>query len=452
MAKILVADDDRDVLEALRQLIEGAGHEVIPAGSLAAAEAAALAEEPDVALVDMNYTRDTTSGGEGLDLITRLRQRAPDLPIVVMTAWSSVPGAVEAMQRGAQDYVEKPWSNERLLTILRLQLAMRGERRQTARLRAQSAREHHRELPELIAASRPMQQVFKQMERIATYDANVLITGEHGTGKDLVARWIHAASKRASKAFVPVNAGALPEGLFESELFGHVKGAFTDAVSDRVGCFELADGGTLFLDEIGTMPVSQQAKLLRILQTGEFQPVGSARPRRCDVRVLSATNVDIAKAVTEGTFREDLLYRLNTVEIHLPPLRERLEDVPLLARHYLEHAKQRYARPALHFASEVESALSKHSWPGNVRELAHVIERAVLFAESDVITASDLSFGRTSFAPTSLEGMTLSEAEAYLIKKAIARTGNALEAAQLLGLSRSGLYRRLQALGIKVQE
>jgi DNA-binding NtrC family response regulator len=452
VAKVLIADDDRDVLEALRLLIAGAGYEVVPVGSPGAAEAAVQAEDPDVALLDMNYARDTTSGREGQDLITRLRRSTPDLPIVVMTAWSSVSSAVEAIQRGAQDYVEKPWSNERLLTILRAQIALRGEKRQTARLRAQSAREHHRELPELIATSRPMQQVMKQMDRIAAYDANVLITGEHGTGKDLVARWIHAASKRAQRAFVPVNAGALPEGLFESELFGHVKGAFTDAVADRVGCFELADGGTLFLDEIGTMPVSQQAKLLRILQTGEVQPVGSARPRRCDVRVLSATNVDIAKAVTEGAFREDLLYRLNTVEIHLPPLRERIEDVALLARHYLEHAKQRYARPELRFASDVETALSKHSWPGNVRELAHVIERAVLFAESDIITTSDLSFGRASFAPTSLEGMTLSEAEAYLIRKAIERTGNALEAAQLLGLSRSGLYRRLQALGIKVQE
>lgn len=452
MAKILVADDDRDVLEALRQLIEGASYEVVLAGSIAAAEAAARAVDPDVALVDMNYARDTTSGREGLDLVTRLRLSAPDLPIVVMTAWGSVPGAVEAMQRGAQDYVEKPWSNERLLAILRVQIALRGEKRQTARLRAQSVREHRRELPEVIAASRAMQQVRKQMERIASYDANVLITGEHGTGKDLVARWIHAASKRAAKAFVPVNAGALPDGLFESELFGHVKGAFTDAISDRVGCFELADGGTLFLDEIGTMPVSQQAKLLRILQTGEFQPVGSTRPRRCEVRVLSATNLDIAKAVADGAFREDLLYRLNTVEIHLPPLRERIEDVPLLAHHYLEQAKHRYARPSLRFASDVESALAKHSWPGNVRELAHVVERAVLFAEGDVVTTAELSFGRAALGPVSIEGMTLADAEAYLVRKAIERTGNALEAAQALGLSRSGLYRRLQALGIKVPE
>lgn len=452
VAKVLVADDDRDVLEALRQLIKGAGYTVVSVTSPAAAEAAVQTEDPDVALLDMNYARDTTSGREGLDLITRLRRSAPELPIVFMTAWSSVPGAVEAMQCGAQDYVEKPWSNERLLTILRQQIALRAERRQAARLGAQSVREHRRALPELIAVSRSMQQVIKLIERIAGYDANVLITGEHGTGKDVVARWIHAASERGSKAFVPVNAGALPDGLFESELFGHVKGAFTDAVADRIGCFELADGGSLFLDEIGTMPVTQQAKLLRILQTGEFQAVGSARPRQCDVRVLCATNVDVAKAVADGAFREDLLYRLNTVEVHLPPLRERLEDVPVLARHYLEHAKRRYARPALDFGSDVASALAKHAWPGNVRELAHVIERAVLFAETDVITASDLSFGRASLGPAPIESMTLSDAEAYLVRKAIERTGSALEAAQTLGLSRSGLYRRLQAHGIKVPE
>ncbi len=402
LAKVLIADDDRDVLEALRQLLKGAGYSVIPVSSPAAAEAATQKEDPDVALLDMNYARDTTSGREGLDLITRLRRSAPDLPIVFMTAWGSVPGAVAALQGGAQDYVEKPWSNERLLTILRQQVALRAERRQAARLGAQSVREQRRASPELIAVSRPMQQLLRLLERIANYDANVLITGEHGTGKDVVARWIHAASKRSGKAFVPVNAGALAEGLFESELFGHVKGAFTDAVSDRIGCFELADGGSLFLDEIGTMPVSQQAKLLRILQTGEFQAVGSARPRQCDVRVLCATNVDVARAVADGAFREDLLYRLNTVEIHLPPLRERPEDIPVLARHFLEQAKRRYARPALDFESDVANALSKHTWPGNVRELGHVIERAVLFAETDSVSASNLSFGRTSLAAAPL--------------------------------------------------
>ena len=325
--RILVADDQSDVRDALRLLLKSAGFTVVQASSPAGVEATVASDEIDLALLDMNYARDTTSGKEGLELISRVRALDPDLPIVVMTAWGTVASAVEAIKRGASDYVEKPWDNQRLLGQLQLQLKLRSTVKQAERLTAQAVREHERGLPALISSSAAMSQVRQLMERVAGSDASVLITGEHGTGKDVVARWIHAASPRAGRAFVPVNASALADGVFESELFGHVKGAFTDAKQDRVGCFELADGGTLFLDEIGSMPQTQQAKLLRVLQSGEFQPVGSSRTRRAEVRILAATNADITQEVRRGAFREDLLYRLNTVEIHLPPLRDRREDV-----------------------------------------------------------------------------------------------------------------------------
>jgi DNA-binding NtrC family response regulator len=452
-ARILVADDQTDVREALRLLLKGAGFQVVQASSPAGVLATLASEPLDLALLDMNYARDTTSGSEGLELISEVRAREPRLPIVVMTAWGSVSGAVEAMKRGASDYVEKPWQNERLLSILRVQIELRSKNEQVARFQAREQREQQRGLPDLIATSAAMAPVRRLMERVAGSDANVLITGEHGTGKDVVARWIHAASGRAQKGFVPVNAGALADGVFESELFGHVKGAFTDAKADRAGCFELADGGTLFLDEIGTMPASQQAKLLRVLQSGEYQPVGSSRTRHADVRVLSATNLDIAREAQSGAFREDLLYRLNTVELHLPPLRERAEDIAALASHFLRSKTHRYRKGLDGFSPEAMNALLAHPWPGNVRELEHVVERAVVLAEAGRVDLPDLNLKRPPAAAPELERMTLADAEAHLIRSAVRRTeGNVVAAAGELGLSRSALYRRLQALGIKVPE
>ncbi|MBX3228014.1 MAG: sigma-54-dependent Fis family transcriptional regulator [Labilithrix sp.] len=454
--RVLVADDNTDVLDALRLLLKSEGFVVVPATSPAGAVAALQAEPFDAALLDMNYTRDTTSGGEGLDLITSLRAIDPALPILVLTAWGSVAGAVEAMKRGARDYVEKPWQNERLVAALRTQIELRAAVQESARLQGQSERELERSLPGMIATSKAMEPVKRLIERVASSDANVLVTGEHGTGKDVVARLIHARSPRARRAFVPVNAGALADGVFESELFGHVKGAFTDAKADRIGCFELADGGTLFLDEIGTMPTGQQAKLLRLLQTGEFSPVGSSRVRKADVRVVSATNADIAKEVARGAFREDLLYRLNTVEIRLPPLRDRDEDVIALAQHFLRVKAARYGKAIEGFAPDAAAALSAHRWPGNVRELEHVVERAVVLADAGAIGLGELDLrpaGGGGASGGAIERMTLADAEAYLIRKALDRaSGNVVAAAQELGLSRSALYRRLQALGIKVQE
>ncbi|QSQ12314.1 sigma-54-dependent transcriptional regulator [Myxococcus landrumensis] len=452
-SRILVADDQADVLEALRLLLKRDGHGVVTAQSPAGALATLETEDVDLVLMDLNYARDTTSGKEGMDLLGRIRAQDSTLPVVVMTAWGSVEGAVEAMRGGARDYVQKPWDNTRLLATLRTQLELSRALKRSRRLEDenQHLRRAQSGLPNLVSESRAMVPVRRMIERVAPSAANVLVTGEHGTGKEVVARLLHASSTRADRAFVAVNSGGLSEGVFESELFGHVKGAFTDAKTDRTGCFELADGGTLFLDEIGNMPLSQQAKLLRVLQTGELHPVGSSKTRRVDVRVVSATNVDLAKAVAEGRFREDLLYRLNTVEIPLPALRERREDIPLLASHFLAEHGKRYGRNAMRMTPGALEALLAYPWPGNVRELEHAVERALLMSVGDEVSAEDLLLRRAGREGLSrLEEMTLEEVERYLIERALARQeGNVSEAAKGLGLSRSALYRRLQYYGIK---
>ena len=442
MPRLLVADDQPDVLEAVRMLARANGFDVRTATSPAAVLGLVESEELDVCLIDLNYTRDTTSGSEGIDLLARLREIDAALPVVVMTAWGSIEGAVEAIRRGARDYLTKPWDNARLVTVLRAQLDLRQALRTANRLDAEAARTRARELPDVVAKSRAMQQVMALVERVAPASASVLITGEHGTGKEVIARALHAASSRSGRGFVAVNAGGLSDGVLESELFGHVRGAFTDARTDRTGCFELADGGTLFLDEIANMPPAQQARLLRVLQTGEFHPVGSSRPRRVDVRVLAATNADVVAAAAAGRFREDLLYRLNTVEIRLPPLRDRKEDVPDLAAAFLGRSAKRLTPPAM-------TALLAHSWPGNVRELEHVIERASLLAATDEIGPDDLML-RARTEGSRLEDMTLEQAERYLIERALAsQGGNVSEAARVLGLSRSAMYRRLASLGVR---
>src|SRR5262249_3162133 len=447
-SRVLVADDQPDVLEALRLLLKRDGWEIRTAASPAAVQALVEGEDFACALIDLNYARGTTSGREGLDLLGRLGQLDPTLPVVVMTAWGSVDGAVEAMRRGARDYIQKPWDNERLLTTLKTQIELGQALRQTRRLEDEASRQFGMDLPELIAESRAMQPVLRLLDKVGPSDANVLITGEHGTGKEVLARWLHARSPRARKGFVAVNAGRLADGVFESELFGHVRGAFTDAKTDRTGCVELADGGTLFLDEIANMPLGQQAKLLRVLQTGEFHPVGSSKVRRADVRILSATNVDVGKEVAEGRFREDLLYRLNTVEIALPPLRERREDIPRLAAHFLGEKGRRYGKSVREFAAPAMQALLDHAWPGNVRELEHVVERAVLLASGEAVLAEDLVLVRREGAPVRFEELTLEQAECHLIQRALARSaGNVSDAAKTHGLSRSAPYRRRPRYG-----
>jgi DNA-binding NtrC family response regulator len=446
--RLLVADDEPDVLEALKLLLKAEGYDVHAVTSPRAVLSALDARDYDALLIDMNYARDTTSGAEGLDLLGRL-QGLDAPPVVVMTAWASIDGAVEAMRRGARDFIEKPWDNRRLLATLRTQVELGRALRTSQRLERENRALRKEGLPELIAESPAMQPVLKLMERIGPSDANVLVLGEHGTGKEVVARWLHAASSRAERALIAVNLGGIPEGLFESELLGHVKGAFTDAKSDRVGRFELADGGTLFLDEIANLPLSQQAKLLRVLETGEFERVGASRTQRVNVRVISATNADIHADATAGRFRQDLLFRLNTVELRLPPLRERREDVPLLGAHFLGRYAVRYRKPITGFAPDAMAALLKHPWPGNVRELDHTIERAVLMAEVSVVRARDLGLEVGVDGAASLDQMSLEDVERVLIQKALKRAaGNVSEAASALGLSRSALYRRIKRHGL----
>jgi DNA-binding NtrC family response regulator len=444
-----VADDDRDVLEALRLLLKSEGYEVEVVTSPSGVSSAVAARDFDALLMDMNYTRDTTGGTEGLDLLSRLQQLDATLPVVVMTAWGSIEGAVEALRLGARDYIEKPFNNTRLLHVLRTQIELGRALRRSQRLESENLALRRDGAPQLIAESAVMQPILRLMERIGPSDANALITGEHGTGKEVVAAWLHAASPRAARPMVTVNLGGLSEGVFESELFGHTKGAFTDAKADRVGRFELADGGTLFLDEIANLSMAQQAKLLRVLQEGEFERVGSSRSRRVDVRILAATNADVRAEVAAGKFREDLFFRLNTVEIHLPPLRERRDDIPALAGHFLKQFAARYRRPVSGFSPDGMRALLAYAWPGNVRELAHAIERATLLAEGDAVTAADLNFRSATDAAPKLDEMSLEDVERALITKALARhEGNVSLAAQALGLSRSALYRRLQRHGL----
>jgi DNA-binding NtrC family response regulator len=444
--RVLIADDQTDVVEALRLLLKGEGFEIESASSPAGVLQAVESKDFDAVLMDLNYTRDTTSGREGFELLSRLQDLDSTLPVIIMTAWGSIQSAVEGMRRGARDYIEKPWDNQRLVSVLRTHCELGRALRESARLQSENRMLRKAGVPELIAESRSMQPVLTMLARVGPSEVNVLVTGEHGTGKEIIARWLHAASPRAEKPLIIVNAGGLSEGVFESELFGHVKGAFTDAKADRVGYFELADGGTLFLDEIGNMPAKQQSKLLRVLQTGEFQRVGSSKTKRVDVRVISATNVDIRQEVAEGRFREDLLYRLNTVEIHLPPLRERPEDIGPLSLHFLKRQAGKYGKTKLAgLEREAVQAMLEHSWPGNIRELEHTMERAVLMAQGQQIRTDDLGLRGRGDGAARLEEMTLEDAEKYLIQKALGRyQGNVSRAAEALGLSRSALYRRLQ--------
>jgi len=447
--RIFVADDQRDVLESLRLLLKGEGYATETFANPDSLIAALRERTADAVLMDLNYTRDTTSGDEGLDAVTRIRSFDAHTPIVLMTAWGTINLAVEGMRRGAQDFIEKPWDNERLLAVLRAQVALARALQRARTLEAQN-RELVGSASELIAESPAMQPVLETIERVAPTDANVLITGESGCGKGLVARLIHEGSPRAERSLVTVNIGSLAETVFESEMFGHVKGAFTDAKADRVGRFELADGGTLFLDEIANIPVAQQGRLLRVLEGGQFERLGSSRTMKVDVRVLAATNADIDAEIAAGRFRADLLYRLNTIHIHLPPLRERGNDIIQLAQRFLRQHAQHHRRPTESFSDAALSALRRYTWPGNVRELAHVIERAVLMARGNTIEPADLRL--TAAPPTSAADrrpMTLDEVELDAIRAALARhDGNVVAAADELGMSRSALYRRMEKFGL----
>jgi DNA-binding NtrC family response regulator len=447
--RILIADDQADVLEALRLLLKGEGYRIETVNAPAAIIEVLEERDFDVLLMDLNYARDTTSGQEGLDLLTRIQKVDSSLPVIVMTAWGSVDVAVEAMRRGARDFIQKPWDNARLLSIISTQVELGQALRKGQRLEAENQILRNEVRPNFVAESPSMKPVLEIISRVGPSDANVLISGENGTGKGVVAQTLHSVSPRAPKPMVTVNIGGLSEGVFESELFGHVKGAFTDAKTDRVGRFELAEGGTLFLDEIANLPIKNQPKLLRVLETGEFERVGSSKTRRANVRIISATNADLNEEVEAGRFRQDLLFRLNTVEITLPPLRDRREDIPVLAMHFLRQHAQRYRKSIASFEPSAMQALLKHPWPGNVRELDHAVERGVLMALGASLEARDLGLNTGKEVSRRLEDMSLDEVEGFLIQKTLAECeGNVSRAAEKLGLSRSALYRRLQRFGL----
>jgi DNA-binding NtrC family response regulator len=446
--RILIVDDEADIVEALRLLLKGEGYSIETVKSPPAAIKAVENRDFSVVLIDLNYTRGTTSGQEGLDLLARLHSMDATLPVVLMTAWATVDIAVEAMRRGARDFITKPWDNGRLLAIMRNQIELGGAVRAYRRLEQENQILRGRTGPPLIAQSPAMRPVLDVIARVGPSDANVLITGENGTGKGLIAQALHGVSARATKPFIGVNIGSLPENVFESEFFGHVRGAFTDAKGDRAGRYELADGGTLFLDEIGNLPPAHQAKILRTVESGEFERVGSSRTQKANVRLISATNADLATDVAAGRFRQDLLFRLNTIHVHLPPLRERREDLDLLAQHFLKQHLGRYRKPVTGFDETAIKAIRSHAWPGNVRELDHAVERGVLMAQGKLIRAADLALQAEQALPP-LEEMSLDEIEKLFIRKTLARCdGNARRAATDLGLSRSAFYRRLEKYGL----
>ena len=450
--RILVADDQPAILDALKMLLRSEGFEVDAVRSPQVVLESLALREYDTLLLDLNYARDTTSGKEGIELLQHIREMDSQVPVIVMTAWATISLAVDAVRRGARDFIQKPWDDDRLVSVIRTHAELHHSLRSRQRLEAENNLLRGQGRPTLIASAPSMRPVVETISQVGPSDANVLVTGEHGTGKEVVARMLHAVSARADKALIAVNTGGLPEGTFESEMFGHVKGAYTDARTDRIGRFEMADGGTLFLDEIANVPLRHQARLLRVLETGEMERVGSSRTQKVDVRIISATNADLDAECGAGRFRADLLFRLNTVEIHIPPLRERREDIPRLAAHFLSKYAARYNKQIPAFSTEAMERMMEHSWPGNVRDLDHTIERAVIMCRTDQVEASNLglqSGGRSKSA--NIEDMSLEEVESLLVSKALARySGNVSQAAEALGLSRGTFYRRMEKYGLYV--
>ena len=447
--RVLVADDQPHILEAVELLLQPQGIVVDCVRSPQLAIEALGQTDYDVLLIDLNYTRDTTSGQEGLGLLARIQEMDARLPVIVMTAWGNIDLAVESIKRGARDFIQKPWENERLISLVRVHAELHHALRHARQLEIENRILRGEGMPEFVATAPSMQPVLELIAQVGPSDANVLITGEHGTGKEIVAKLLHAASPRSRMPLVTVNARGLPEGTFESEIFGHVKGAFTDARTDRIGRFELANNGTLFLDEIANVPLRQQAKLLRVLEAGELERVGSSQTRRVDVRVLSATNAQLREEAAAGNFREDLLFRLNTVEIHLPALRDRREDIVPLALHFLNRSRSRYRKQVTAFSPAAIQQMMQYPWPGNVRELEHTVERAVLLCRGGEIEASNLAIAAGRLSMQTIDNMSIEEVEALLIRKVLRRcNGNISQAAESLGLSRAALYRRIEKYGL----
>jgi len=451
-ATVLVIDDMIDVRLSVNFLLGNHNYKVLEADSPSQGLGILQCQHVDLILLDMNYSSDTTSGQEGLEFLSKLTKEGITTPVIAMTGWSSVDVAVKAMQKGANDFVEKPWDNQRMLQIVKQQIQFSGLEKQNVILRQQNQNQNQNHQDEgLIWQSRAMTKLMQEVAQLAQTDATILLTGENGTGKSAIATNIHQQSSRHHNNLVTVNMGAIPEALFESEMFGHKKGAFTDAKESRVGRFEMANEGTLFLDEIANIPLAQQAKLLRVLESSEFEMVGSSITQHTNIRLISASNANFAQLMAEDKFRADLFYRLNTIELHVPALRERREDIILLAQHFVNKHSIRYGKSNITLAGDVEDKLTSYHWPGNIRELSHTMERAVLLSANTIITASDIVLRMADASQQAdMPFMTLDLAEQQLLHQALAKTnGSALEAAQLLGISKSAIYRRMEKYDIK---
>lgn len=461
--RILVADDDQGVLTSLRFLFKSQPYHVTFAHTPQEVLFFIKKERFDLILMDLNYEQDTTSGDEGLTLIKQVRKIDDELPIVVMTGWASIELAVTAMQYGATDFIQKPWDNERLVSILNQQLLLAAKSRQTNKLNAENkllkSELGRCEAIQPIALSVPMKQLMMQLEQFSGTDINILLTGENGAGKSMLVNFIHQHSLRASQSLVSVNMGGITETLFESEMFGHVKGAFTDAKESRIGRFELADQGSLFLDEIANVPLTQQAKLLRVLEEKQFERVGSSQTQKTNFRLISATNGDLQTLVQSGEFRQDLLFRLNTLVLHVPALRNRLEDIGPLSTDFIKQTANRYNKPVPSLSDDALQKLQQYAWPGNVRELTHTIERAVLVANEKIesehlmlntcLNGQYDALNRDADISFDFNTKTLSEIERAVISKRLNDfSGCASSAAKSLDLSRSAFYRRLEKLDL----
>lgn len=448
---ILLIEDNREVRLAARFVLEDLGYKIEELENPVQAREWLQQQQPDLILLDMNFQLDTTSGEEGLRFLRYLQQQDYDIPVVAMTAWSNTTLVVQAMQAGAGDFVEKPWNNQRLQQILQQQLKLSTLTRQNKAL--------HQQLVspplDLIWQSPQMLTLMQQLKTVAATEANILLTGENGTGKSQLAQWLHQHSARAAGPLISVNMAAIPEALFESELFGHKKGAFTDAKEARAGRFSLAKGGTLFLDEIASLPLGQQAKLLRVLESGHYEAVGSSQTEHCDLRLIAATNADFSALIQNGQFRQDLYYRLNTLEFRIPPLRERPEDIAPLCQFFLHKHGQRYHKTNLTLHHSALNRLKQYHWPGNIRELSHLIERAVLLTHSKEISLQELALPDQQYSlatqAAALPMMTLEQAELTLIRQALQLCqGNKQKTAEKLGITKSSLYRRLEKHGLEL--
>lgn len=455
--RILIIDDNEDLLKAARLFLKRHFGQIDLEKDPTLLPDLLKNESYDVILLDMNFTQDVNSGQEGFHWLDKILEIDPSAVVVLITAFGSVDMAVKAIKAGASDFVMKPWENEKLLATLLSAMTLKSSKDELRLLKEQQAmmnQDLDHKFKDIIGSSPAMIQVFDTIERVAETDANVLVLGENGTGKELIARALHRNSKRADKPFVTVDLGAITESLFESELFGHTRGAFTDAKTDRAGRFEIANGGTLFLDEIGNLSLPLQAKLLTAIQNKRVQRVGSNKVLEVDIRLICATNMPLYEMVQKGEFRQDLLYRINTIELHLPALRERLEDIPLLAEHYLKQFAAKYNKDIYKFSEATIKRLEKYTWPGNVRELQHAVERAVIMSRDNVLQPEDFFFN-TGQSPAkdqgeiNLDQYNLEDVERILIRKVLAKNnGNITHAAQELGLTRSSLYRRLEKYGL----